>query len=117
MLQASHVLLHLKYADPCPTAVIEALACGVPVVGSRTGGMPELVGTDGGELLEVPVSWEARHYPSASEVADAVERIMAQRAARSAAARARAEKMFDHRSWVARHHEIFVRLLAGGSPS
>jgi glycosyltransferase involved in cell wall biosynthesis len=111
MLQASHVLLHLKYADPCPTAVIEALACGVPVVGSRSGGLPELVGEEGGALLDVPVSWEARHYPPACDVADAVERIMAHRTTQGAAARARAEKLFDYRDWVARHGEIFQRLL------
>ncbi len=114
MLQASHVLLHLKYADPCPTAVIEALACGVPVVGSRSGGLPELLGADGGELLDVPVSWDARHYPAAGDVANAVERIMTQHPARSAAARTRAERLFDHTAWVAQHAEIFRRLLEGG---
>jgi glycosyltransferase involved in cell wall biosynthesis len=117
MLQGSQVLLHLKYADPCPTAVIEALACGVPVVGSRSGGMPELVGTDGGELLEVPVSWDARQYPDAGSVADAVEQIMAQQASRSAAARARAERLFGHAAWVARHGEIFQQLLNERSSS
>ena len=30
IFQRAHVLLHLKYKDPCPTVVIEALACGVP---------------------------------------------------------------------------------------
>ena len=35
--------------DPCPRSVIESLALGVPVVGSDTGGIPELVidGTTG----------------------------------------------------------------------
>jgi len=34
-------------ADPLPTAIIEAAAIGVPTIGSRTGGIPELV-VDGG---------------------------------------------------------------------
>jgi glycosyltransferase involved in cell wall biosynthesis len=36
-------LVPSTYADPCPLAAIEALALGVPVVGSRAGGIPELV--------------------------------------------------------------------------
>jgi glycosyltransferase involved in cell wall biosynthesis len=116
MLQRSHLLLHLKYHDPCPTAVIEALACGVPVIGSHSGGLPELLGADGGELLDVPQSWDTRFYPGASELADAVEKVMAVWEARSASARAHAEKHFDHRAWVQRHREIFEQLLkTGGS--
>src|SRR5262249_18447899 len=28
LFQRAHILLHFKYKDPCPTVVIEALACG-----------------------------------------------------------------------------------------
>ena len=65
IFQRAHVLLHLKYKDPCPTVVIEALACGVPVVGSRSGGLPELVGDEAGVLLDVPDSWDEIHVPAA----------------------------------------------------
>jgi hypothetical protein len=65
-------------------------------------------------LLDVPESWDERHYPAAERVTDAVERIMGERPARSAAARARAERLFDHTAWVARHGEIFAQLLGEG---
>ena len=111
LLQGSHVLLHLKYADPCPTAVVEALACGVPVVGSRSGGLPELLGEEGSELLEVPASWLVRFYPAADVVADAVENVMRVWPEASGRARARAVRLFGHEPWVCRHGELFHELL------
>ena len=45
MYRRAHILLHPKYHDPCPTVPIEAMASGVPVIASRSGGMPELVST------------------------------------------------------------------------
>jgi len=34
----------LSYADPCPNVVVEAIACGLPVVAPNHDGIPELVG-------------------------------------------------------------------------
>jgi glycosyltransferase involved in cell wall biosynthesis len=111
LFQRAHVLLHLKYKDPCPTVVIEALACGVSVVGSRSGGMPELVGDDAGVLLDVPESWEQLHVPAARALADAVTSVMGDHARRRAAARQRAEARYAREPWLARHRAIFHRLL------
>ncbi len=111
LLRGSHLLLHAKYHDPCPTMVIEALACGVSVVGSRSGGMPELVGDDGGELIEVPLSWESASYPSPAEMAVAIIRLMRDWPARSRAARARAERLFSAQAWLEAHAAIFRGLV------
>lgn len=35
--------VHPTRVDNCPLAVIEAMACGLPIVSSKTGGIPELV--------------------------------------------------------------------------
>jgi glycosyltransferase involved in cell wall biosynthesis len=107
----AHLLLHPKYHDPCPTVVIEALACGLPVVGSRSGGMPELVGDDGGELIDVPLSWDAAAAPDPSRIAKAVVRLMQDWPARHAAARARAQRQFAAERWVAAHREVFGQVL------
>ncbi len=111
LYQDAHVLLHLKYHDPCPTVAVEALSCGLPVISSRSGGMPELIGNDGGEMLHVPLDWDKAAYPPARPLAAAIARIMADWPARHAAARARAVRMFRKEDWVDAHARIFAQVL------
>lgn len=40
---AADVFLYPSLADTCPLAVLEAMACGLPVITFKTGGIPELV--------------------------------------------------------------------------
>lgn len=40
---ASDIFLYPSLADNCPLVVLEAMACGVPIVTFNTGGIPELV--------------------------------------------------------------------------
>lgn len=47
-LQASDVLLHASLTEGIPAAIVEAMACGVPVVATACGGVGEVV-TDGVE--------------------------------------------------------------------
>ncbi len=112
LYQNHHIVLHPKYLDPCPTVVIEALACGCPVVGSASGGLPELVPSDCGKLIPVEMDWDRLVTPSGAEFAAAVADILPDLAARSAAARLHAEATFDSRDWVRRHGEIFVSLVS-----
>ena len=114
IFQRAHVLLHLKYKDPCPTVVIEAMACGVPVVASRSGGLPELVENEAGILLDVPDSWEQLQVPDPNVAADAVTRLMGDHDRWRDAARQRAERRFTSEVWVARHRAIFRQLIEQG---
>lgn len=110
--RAADILVHLKYKDPCPTVVIEAMACGVPVIGSNSGGLPELVGSEGGLLLDVPESWDVMHSPRAESVAEAVEKILVELCDWRDRCRSYARAHFDRQKWLARHEDIFRRLAA-----
>lgn len=48
--RSAHLLFSAEIISACPNAVIEALACGLPVTGFRIGALPELVVGDAGRL-------------------------------------------------------------------
>jgi glycosyltransferase involved in cell wall biosynthesis len=110
LLGRAHLLLHTKYNDPCPGTVLEALACGLPVVYSASGGTPELVG-DAGVGVEAPLDWERDHPPDPEELAAAVLSCASRLDELSVAARARAER-FDLEPWLERHRVVFEGLVA-----
>jgi glycosyltransferase involved in cell wall biosynthesis len=92
------------FPDPCPTTALEAMAAGVPIVGSAIGGLPDLV-ADGETGVLVPVG-----DPAA--LALALARLEADRAGRermAGAARARAP-MFMASSVVSRVEQLYREL-------
>jgi colanic acid/amylovoran biosynthesis glycosyltransferase len=93
--------------DGLPVSIVEALACGVPVISTPVTGIPEVV-RDGANGLLVPER-------DAHALADAIERIMldADLATRlSGAARASVVDDFDQAKTAARLHELFRAEIA-----
>lgn len=111
LYRRAHILLHPKYNDPCPMTVLEAMACGLPVVYSGTGGVPELVGPDAGVSVLAPLDWERDQPPDPDALAFGILRVLDRYADYSAAARQRAVDRFDIKRWVERHWQVFVELL------
>jgi len=111
ILEKTDILLHLKYNDPCPNVVIEALASGIPVVGSDSGGMRELVGEHAGVLIPVQHSWATMHYPESQDVDNAVLLIMQSINTFRSESRKRAVELFNVSSWIRAHENIFSMLI------
>jgi glycosyltransferase involved in cell wall biosynthesis len=110
LIRRADILLHTKYNDPCPTIVLEAMACGLPVVYSSSGGTPELVGDGAGIGVDAPLDWAQDHPPDPDALAKAVERVAASLDDYAQAARRRAER-FDVSGWIDRHRAVFAELL------
>jgi glycosyltransferase involved in cell wall biosynthesis len=111
LMHCADILLHTKYNDPCPTVVLEAMASGLPVVYSASGGVPELVGDEAGVGIPAPLDWERDHPPSAGELAAAALQVAERLAERGEAARRRAVERFDAEAWVECHRSVFQELL------
>lgn len=112
LIRRAHLLLHTKVKDPCPSAVIEAMACGVPVVYPASGGTVELVGDEAGIGVPHPGGWERDEPPAPEELAQAVVDVLSNLRSYSAAARRRAVERFALGPWLDRHAELFRDLVA-----
>jgi glycosyltransferase involved in cell wall biosynthesis len=111
VIRRAHLLLHTKVKDPCPSAVIEAMACGLPVVYPASGGTVELVGDDAGIGVPHPDGWERDEPPLPEELAEAALRILEDRGRYAEAARSRAVERFALDPWLDRHAQVFEELL------
>jgi glycosyltransferase involved in cell wall biosynthesis len=52
LLNSSDILVLPSYREGVPNVIMEALACGLPVVATNVGGIPEIINTKNGILLK-----------------------------------------------------------------
>ncbi len=109
---AADLLLYCSYADNQPLTVMEAMACGTPVVGFATGGIPELVDHLENGFL-VPTGDIAGLEREILAILGATTRL----GEWSAAAAAKAQRLFGWGRCLAAHLDLYQSLIGrGGGP-
>lgn len=89
--RSSHLLFSAEVNPPCPNSVIEALACGLPVVGFDTGSLAELARGDAGRLVSHGANPWKLERPDIPSLAEAAEEVLRDNERFRTSARERAE--------------------------
>lgn len=93
-----HIFVDRKQNDPCPNSVLEAMACGLPVVYHNSGGTKELVGDAGIGFSDI------NGFTMAIGIIRLDYKTFRSRAIERA-------KLFDIEKWYRRHEEIFRGMI------
>ena len=106
--RSAHLLFSADLNAACPNSVVEALACGLPVVAFATGSLPELVQGSAGRV----VPWGANYWklepPDIPALADAALGILAESERYRLGARERAEEAFGLEEMVDKYAEALL---------
>jgi glycosyltransferase involved in cell wall biosynthesis len=106
--RSAHLFYSADIHPACPNAVIEALACGLPVLAFDTGALPEIVREGAGRVVPYGADpWQLEEPDMPALIQGGVEIALHQDRFREGA-RQRAEEVFDAARMAERYLEVLV---------
>jgi glycosyltransferase involved in cell wall biosynthesis len=108
LMRSSHVLYSAEVNPPCPNSVIEALACGLPVIGFDTGSLSEIVQGDAGMLVPYGADHWKLEPPNIPSLAGAAAEVLDDQPRFRKSARDRAESAFDVEKMVDEYLDVLL---------
>jgi len=104
--RSAHVFFSSDINAACPNSVIEALACGLPVIGYDTGSLSELVTSECGAVARYGGDPWKLQKPDIHALADAAQLALTNQPQKRTHARYRAEDMFNIERIVDQYLEV-----------
>jgi glycosyltransferase involved in cell wall biosynthesis len=106
--RSAHLLFSADLNAACPNSVVEALACGLPVVAFATGSLPELVQGSAGRVVPWGSNYWKLEPPDIPALAEAALGILADSERFRLGARLRAEEAFGLEEMVDRYIDALL---------
>jgi glycosyltransferase involved in cell wall biosynthesis len=100
LFHAADIYVHAAHADTFPTAVLEALACGTPVIAWRSGALADIVHHGRTGFL----------VSSVEQMADAIGKV---NLISRAGCRREAEERFSSKVMAAHYFELYEAVISG----
>ncbi len=112
IMQKHSIFLSTKLNDPCSNAIIEAMACGLPIIYHNSGGNFELVRNAGWGFGKNNIKIEEISY-NKNDLFFVLNKITKKEISfKSKLARARAQKYFNLSKWEKEHIKVFKSSFA-----
>ncbi|HJR79006.1 MAG TPA: glycosyltransferase family 4 protein [Anaerolineales bacterium] len=109
LMRSSHALFSAEVNPPCPNSVIEALACGLPVIGFDTGSLSEIVQAEAGVLVPYGGNPWKLERPDIPALAEAAVEVLEDQSRFRKSARQQAESKFGVDQMVEEYLKVLLR--------
>jgi glycosyltransferase involved in cell wall biosynthesis len=106
--RSAHLLFSADLNAACPNSVIEAMACGLPVLAYATGSLPELVTENGGRVVPWGSNYWKMEKPDLDVLVQGARAVLDDQACFRNGARLRAEAAFGLDEMVEKYLDVLL---------